>query len=357
MSQFTPTSPDVSVLMVVHDAEKTVRRAVESLQNQTMRNFELVVVDQGSSDSTPRILDALSERDMRLSVIRAGSCGRQEALNLALGRAVGEYVLIMDADGWAEPSMLSSLFEAARQGALELAVGGLALAVAVASGRVTEIQMAAESCVYPTQHDFRAAAWELFGSGQLLPASGKLFSRARLEEWDVRFDAAAGTDHSFVVDFLRNVERVGVVGGVCYHVARRFSEGTRATAGAEGYRRLEAEHAALLGLYRSWGLDGDVASMEMIQSRYLEQLVGCVEGVCGWGSAVPSGEQKTMVAKMIGTERAQLAASVGRPRGNSARAMQAPIKAGNVALACVQARLISLLRRGGIAEVVPDAFV
>ena len=357
MSQFTPTSPAVSVLMAAQDAEKTVRRAVESLQNQTLRNFELVVVDRGSHDATPRILDALAERDMRLSVVRAEDCGRQEALNLALDRAKGEYVLIMDADGWAEPSMLASLLEPAHQGALELAVGGLALSVAVASGRTTELEMAAESHVYATQHDFRAAAWELFASGQLLPASGKLFLRARLEGESIRFDEASGTDHSFVVDFLRGAERVGVVGGVCYHVARRFGEGTRATAGAEGYRRLEAEHAALLDLYRQWGLEGDAASMEMLQSRYLEQLAGCVEGVCGWGSAVPSSEQRRVVASMIGTERAQLAASVARPRGNSARAMQAPIKAGNVALACVQARLMSLLRRGGVVEVVPDAFV
>lgn len=343
--------------MAAHNAERTIRRAVESLQNQTFRNFELIVVDWGSTDATPRLLDTLSERDMRLVVVRTEKCGRQEALNLALSRAQGDYLLVVDADGFAEPSLLEDLVTAARDGALELVVAGLALSVAVASGRATELEITSDARVFHTQHDFRTSAWQLFGSGLLLPASGKLFSMGRVRAQELSFDEESGTDHSFVLGFLRDVERVGVLSGVGYHVSRRFAEQVRAEAGSVGYRRLEAEHAELLELYRDWGLDGDAASMDMLQSRYLEQLAGCVEGVCGLGSTVPSSEQRRVVAQMIGTKRAQLAASVAHPHGNSARAMLAPIRTGNVALACVQARLISLFRRGGVVELVPDAFV
>ena len=126
MTHYTPTSPKVSVLMVSHDAEKTVRRAVESLQNQTFGNFELIVVDAGSTDETARLLSALADRDMRVSVAQAGECGRQDALNLALDRARGDYLLVFDADGWADPTMLEEL-AAGQVGSLELVIGGFSL--------------------------------------------------------------------------------------------------------------------------------------------------------------------------------------------------------------------------------------
>lgn len=357
MSRHASTAPVVSVLMVAHDAEGSVRRAVESVQNQSLRELELVVVDAGSQDSTLRQLEAIAERDLRVEVVCADRCGRQRALGLALERARGTYLVVMDADGWVRPTMLAEMVSLARERRLELVVGGIELSVSLAGGRSSEVVMSAEAEVFPTQHEFRAAAWRLFSSGQLLPASGKLFERARVEEVGATFSPAHATDHSFVLDYLRDIERVGVMSGTCYHVERVLGAEQRRNAGHEGYRRLEAEQGALVGLYRHWGLEGDVASMEMLQSRYIEQLVGCVAGACGRGSALSSSEQRRLVASMIGTERAQVASSVARPQSNDARAMLAPIRSGNVALICAQARLMGLLSRGRVADVVPDAYL
>lgn len=357
MTHYTPTSPTVSVLMVTHDADKTVRRAVESLQNQTFVNFELVVVDAGSTDTSLRILDALAERDLRVVVVRAGKLGRQEALSLALSRARGAWVLVMDADGWAEPSLLADLVESAEEHDLDLAVGGFSVSVSSAGSRVSELSVSLEPLVYPTQHDFRTAAWQLFAAGQLLPASAKLFSRARLDEWGVRFDSKALTDHAFVMAYLREVQRVGVVGGIGYHLSRSNAPVAHAEGAIAKASLLEVEHAGLLDLYHFWGLDGDVASMEMIQSRYLERLVACIKDVCGWGSSLSASEQRDLVSQMIRTKSAQFAVSVTRPRSNEGRALLASLRARNVALVCVQARLATLFKRGPMARMVPDAFV
>ena len=86
MTGFSPTSPVVSVLMAVHDGEPTVRRALESLQAQTFTNFEVVAVDAGSTDGTARILDTMSERDMRISVTHVEDKSVFSALDLALSR-------------------------------------------------------------------------------------------------------------------------------------------------------------------------------------------------------------------------------------------------------------------------------
>lgn len=355
MARGTSRRPVVSVLMAVHDAEGSVRRAVESVQNQTFGELELVVVDAGSQDATARIVEAMAERDLRIAVVRADACTRQEALDVALERATGRYAVIVDADGYARPTMLGDLVSLAGERSLELVVGGLDLRLVGGGGRAEELELASEGTVYPTQHEFRASAWQLFATGQLLPASAKLFSLARIRELGLGFVAGGLHDHLFTIDYLRDVERVGVLDGCHYRVDRRIAPMDRQLARAEGYRLLEGEHASLLALYRHWGLEGDAASMAMLQGRYMERLVACIEGVCASGA--PAAEQRQRVASMIGTEQARLAASVARPASNVARSMLAPVRGRNVGLVCVQARLLAALGRGRAVWALPDAYV
>ena len=357
MPHYMPTSPTVSVLMATHDAAGSVRRAVESVQNQTMKNIELVVVDAGSTDDTPRTLERIAERDLRVSVVQADACGRREALDLALERARGTYVVVVDQDGWAEPALLERMVGLADGHSLELVIGGVSLVVSVNGGRQNELVAEAEGAVFSTQHDFRYAAWQLLGSGLLLPSCGKLFSRELLCRLGASFSAGrALRDHALVIDCLRDVERVGVVPGALYHVARelRTPQGANAVLGL--YRVLEAERAALLDLYRHWGLDGDAASVEAVQNRFVELLAGCVEAACGPAGALSASEQRRVVGAMIEGDHVQLAASVAKPHDSGARSLLGPIRSHNVALACVQARLVSLLR-GGRVGVGVDAFL
>ena len=355
MTHGTSKGPTVSVLMVAHDAAGSVRRAVESVQNQTLRDIELIFVDAGSSDATVRAVEALAERDLRIEVVRADACTRQEALDTALERARGRYVTVLDADACARPTMLSDLVGLAEERSLDLAMGGLELCLIDVGGRSTEVELSAEGVVFPTQHDFRTAAWHLFASGQLLPATGKLFSLALVRELGLRFSQGGPSDHLFVIDYLSGIERVGVLGGICCRLDRSIVPARRRMGRPEGYRLVGQEHAALLSLYRQWGLEGDAASMEMLQSRFIERLVACVEGVCG--SALSSAEQRAAVEAMIATDHARLAASVARPASNAARSMLGPIRSRNVTLVCAQARLIALLGRGPAVWAIPDAFV
>lgn len=355
MAYGTSRGPVVSVLMAVHDAEGYVRRAVESIQNQSLRELELIVVDAGSQDSTARVVEAMAERDLRIELVRADACSRQEALDVALERAAGRYLSVIDADGFARPTMLADLVGRAEDRALDLAIGGVDLCLLGADGRASEVELTADEVTFPTQHDFRSAAWRLFASGQLLPATGKLFSLGRARDLGLRFGSDVPSDHLFVLGYLEDVERVGVIGGTCCHVDRRTAPAMRRFERPEGGRVLEREHAALLSLYRHWGLEGDAASMEMLQGRYMERLVACIGGVCG--SRLAPAEQKAAVGRLIGTDQARLAASLARPASNAARSMLAPVRSRNVGLVCAQARLLSLLGRGRTVWAMPDAFV
>ncbi len=97
----------ISILLSVHNGERFLREAVLSLLGQTFRDFELLIVDDGSTDATPHILADLAAQDARIRVLtNPQNLGLTKSLNIAIRQVQSEYVARMDADDIALPDRL-----------------------------------------------------------------------------------------------------------------------------------------------------------------------------------------------------------------------------------------------------------
>jgi len=88
--------PAVSILMAVSNGERYVEETIQSLRGQTLKDWELLVVDDGSEDDTPRLLARIAEQEPRLSVTTQANAGLTASLNRALASASGTYVARID---------------------------------------------------------------------------------------------------------------------------------------------------------------------------------------------------------------------------------------------------------------------
>ncbi len=342
----TPKAPKISIIMPAYNVGRYVRRAVESIQHQTFADFELLVVDDGSTDRTGQILDSIADRDIRVTAFHQENGGAPAARNFALDRARGKYVMFFDADDWAEPRMLEEMYEFAEVGQLELAVAGFYIDTYYGDdGQHTTELKSCPTRVYGTQREFRTSAWELFDANQLYAPWNKIFLRSRIEELSLRFRPTFWDDFPYVLDFVRDVERVGVMQTPYYHFIRQRSESETARWRPDMYDKREEEHGWMLELYRHWGLEGDAASMEVVQRRYIERLVGCIENVCNPQCSLDAKEKLAQIERMITSERAQLAVAVARPRTKMMALMLLPIRKKNAAMAYREGRFISFVKR------------
>ncbi len=96
--------PLVSVLLPVYNGERYLAAALASIRRQSFRDFELLVIDDGSTDHSDRIMDAAAADDARIHIIRRGNTGIVRALNEALAAARGEFIARMDGDDIAHPT-------------------------------------------------------------------------------------------------------------------------------------------------------------------------------------------------------------------------------------------------------------
>ena len=108
-----PVFPQISILLPVWNGEKFLAATVDSLRAQTFKDFELLVIDDGSTDRTPEILRAYA--DPRLRVLRLEHAGIVVALNHGLAEARADWIARMDADDIAEPRWLELLWQAVRR--------------------------------------------------------------------------------------------------------------------------------------------------------------------------------------------------------------------------------------------------
>lgn len=90
--------PRVSVILPCYNGEAYLREAVGSILDQTYSDFELIVVDDGSTDRSPEILRTMAQQDRRIRVVTQANGGIVAALNTAIDHARGEYIARMDAD-------------------------------------------------------------------------------------------------------------------------------------------------------------------------------------------------------------------------------------------------------------------
>ncbi len=107
MISATTSSLRVSVVMSVYNGATHLRRAVESVLEQSWTEFELIVVDDGSSDDSPAIMESYRQRDPRVKIITQPNAGLTRALIRGCAAARGEFIARHDADDWSEPSRLA----------------------------------------------------------------------------------------------------------------------------------------------------------------------------------------------------------------------------------------------------------
>ena len=90
--------PKVSIIMPVYNAEKYVSEAIESVRNQSYENWELIIVDDGSTDHSPEIIDRYAQKDVRIQSFHNKNEGVSAARNFALSKISGELVTFIDSD-------------------------------------------------------------------------------------------------------------------------------------------------------------------------------------------------------------------------------------------------------------------
>lgn len=117
----------VSVIMPVYNADDYIRQAIETVLAQTLTDFELICVDDGSTDKSVEIIKSYAKKDERIQLIEMSHIGISTARNKGLLKSTGEYVIFLDADDFYEETLLEKLYTLAKEQDLDIVATGFDL--------------------------------------------------------------------------------------------------------------------------------------------------------------------------------------------------------------------------------------
>lgn len=291
--------PRISIVMPVYNAEAFLADAIGSLQAQTFREWELIAVNDGSTDGSGQVLDTLAAKDSRIRVLHRENCGISATRNAGMAAALGEYVGFMDADDRLHPALLQDNYRLIRSSGADWLKFGK-IEVQIVDGRVlSQREQPLTEGTYCGAEITRNLL-KLQAQGAMSVVWNSLVSRQTLINSGIGFDTAFLTTHEDV-DFCERLAGVCqklVVNPKCYyyHCARpaisissRYSE-DKLQAFLHSMERSNLR-------YRDYGIDGEAYDPQYLYVMTKQVVANACHKLNEAGRQL-TGSQKRQVLKM-----------------------------------------------------------
>lgn len=226
----------VSVILAVYNAEKFLEKCLDSIIGQSLKNLEIICINDGSTDASLAILEAYEKRDGRIRIFTKENegLGGASARNLGLEKVRGEYVSILDSDDFFDLSMLEKAARRADETQADVVVFGgceydQATGVSYPAGSILNVNALPEEEVF----SYRDCPKNIFQISAGM-AWNKLYRASFLKQYGLRFQRIKYTDDAyFTFAHMVLAKRITILKEqLCYY---RVNSGTNQTAGLSNY--------------------------------------------------------------------------------------------------------------------------
>lgn len=213
--------PSLSVVIPTFNVEKYLAKCVESVCRQTLEDMEIIIVDDGSTDSSGRIADELARSDSRIKVIHQDNGGLGPARNAGIDAAAGDYVGFVDSDDWLEPNMFKDLLIEAKKHDADVCAGGFKT---ITDGHVKDIhkQSLAGLTLKDSEKidnyrlDFYGPRDDSNEEQPLVSACIRIYKRSFLNNGQLRFKNVRSEDIDFNIRVLRDAQVISFTESASY---------------------------------------------------------------------------------------------------------------------------------------------
>lgn len=202
--------PKVSIIVPVYKAEKYLRRCLDSIQTQTLTDFEALLIDDGSPDRSGKICDEYVEKDERFRAFHKENGGVASARQMGMDHAQGEYIIHCDPDDWVDKDWIDSLYNKAKKENLDIISCDFIIHHADKSEYLRQ---------KPTSFDSKDIIKELLAGPVWGSCWNKLVRRRCFEEYDIHFieNMNLWEDLYVTCELLQHSMKVGHIEKALYH--------------------------------------------------------------------------------------------------------------------------------------------
>lgn len=207
------SNPAISVIVPVYKAEKYIHRCLDSIINQTFKDFELILVDDGSPDRSGEICDEYAKKDKRVRVIHRKNEGVSIARNIGIDVAKSELICFVDSDDWVEDIYLYEFIK--NNDDNNIVFQGILYDFEYNPSKNTPF-FKYDKISFPINKQEYIVKYNILANG--CPV-GKIFRKSILNKYNIRFNEYISTheDHLFVWQYIQHISTITLSDKISYH--------------------------------------------------------------------------------------------------------------------------------------------
>ncbi len=204
--------PLISIITPVYNAEKFLKKCIQSIMDQTYKNWELILIDDGSPDNSGAICDIFAKKDSRITAYHKKNGGPSSARNIGLDYAKGEYIWFVDSDDWIESDAIEHIVNLCKKTKVDICFFELKTDSENNNSAPYSFREICKSKEYILCKDENCA--ELIPLIELAKGMGwtcnKLFKNELIQTYQLRFDCrfSKQEDHLFTLSYLIYVKSI-----------------------------------------------------------------------------------------------------------------------------------------------------
>ena len=213
----------ISVLMPVYNSEKFLLETVQAVINQSYINWELILVDDGSTDNSKEICTKLMNDDKRIKYIFQENLGVSHTRNVALENAQGKYIVFVDSDDLIHEDYLKILINSIEKNNSDISVCNFIERKISNTGKVEDITREFYPKEVMEMSEMKDYIMDFGNSGLLNPLWNKIYKREIIENNNITFDekVETGEDFIFNLQYFRKVKKISFIKDSLYYYIRR----------------------------------------------------------------------------------------------------------------------------------------
>jgi len=302
--------------MPVYNVEQYLERAVRSVLDQTLPDWELIIVDDGSTDNSGTIADRLAGMDRKISVIHQQNYGLGPARNTGMRAAGGKYLLFIDSDDWIELKTLRALTDIAERNNAQIVMFGRYNDFLQGDGSILTERVYHKDIVYPTQRHMRENIVHTMTNFLFNSACSKLYRLKLIREHGYRFtNTRMIEDVLFNLEVFRHVERVIVVSDCYYHYVQHSGETLTSKYYPDLFALMTLQHERKIELFTEWGILNNLFENQLL-NIYLSHIFQCMLSLYITNCPLTKREKHLRIREMLSHKSVQEVIRKVKPGSN-----------------------------------------
>lgn len=259
----------ISIIVPIYNKQEYLEVCITSILKQSYTDYELLLIDDGSTDNSASICDSYANKDPRVKVYHLKQSGVSNARNFGISKASGEYICFVDGDDILTGDAINNLYRGIVSSNADLAIGEIAYVYPH-----TTIRNRLENKVYSLDNKDNAAE---FLVNILESSCGKLFKKKIIEDNNIEFPISmkTGEDALFLCEYLANINTISVISDVVY----LYNKLDINTATGKFYQEINDWYLKILQeeskAYNVWGNDKKQID-ECVYKKLIERLTDCL---------------------------------------------------------------------------------